>query len=167
MCFFFFSEKYEDHLSNDPPLWQYIFIVIVVLMLGGIFLGSIAITVQYIRIQDGKLFFVTFLIPTDSNTLLRNLTAVHVPILLSDYLLLICNNLTTSLTVFSITVMIKFHTWLELQVLIKFIMGMKTTNVYILALYAVFGEINAVSKKLILVSFRTSRKHTKEDLVFK
>jgi len=87
--------------------------------------------------------------------------------LLSDYPLLICNNLMTSLAVFSITVMIKFHTWLELQVLIIFTMGTITTNIYILALYAMFGEINAVSKKLILVSFRTSRKHTKEDLVFK
>jgi len=62
--------------------------------------------------------------------------------------------------------MIKFHARLELQTLIVFLMGTITTNVYIIVVYAVLGEINAASKKLIISTLRKSERNTREDIAF-
>jgi len=85
----------------------------------------------------------------------------------SDYALLICSNAMICLAVLSNIILIKYHTKLPFETLVLFLVGSVFGNMYTLLSYLSLGEVNEISKKLILSTTRNTRMRSREDVIFK
>jgi len=87
--------------------------------------------------------------------------------IISDYVLLVIGNLLIFIAVVSNIMLIKCHTKLGFDILFLFIIISIGANLYILILYLTLGEVNSVSKKLILRRIRNTAKDSRQDIILK